>query len=44
MGIGVYVPEFKISISGTAETVAAIIGLQWVEGVRPERVVVVCIQ
>ena len=44
-----YIPEFKISIAKrvsnnlsvyTAEILAAIIGLQWVEEVRPDRVVI----
>ena len=48
VGVGVYIPEFKISISKrasdqlsvyTAEMLAVIIGLQWVEEVRPDRVV-----
>ena len=45
----VYIPDFKISISKrasdqlsvyTAEMLAVIIGLQWVEEVRPDRVVI----
>ncbi len=48
-GIGVYIPEFKISISKrltsklsifTVEMVAIIIGLTWVEEVKPDRVVI----
>lgn len=43
MGVGIHIPEFKINISKrsdqlsvyTAEIVAAIIALQWVEAVRP---------
>ena len=49
VGIGVYIPEFKISISKrvsnnlsvcTAEILAAMVGLQWVEEVRPDRVAI----
>ena len=49
VGIGIYIPEFKISISKraldqlsvyTAEMLAVVIGLQWVEEVRPDRVVI----
>ena len=49
VGVGIYIPDFKISISKrasdqlsvyTAEMLAVIIGLQWVEEVRPDRVVV----
>ena len=48
VGVGIYIPDFKISISKrasdqlsvyTAEMLAVIIGLQWVEEVRPDRVV-----
>lgn len=48
VGIGIYIPEFKVNLSKrlsdqlsvyTAEMVAAIIALQWVEEVRPDRVV-----
>ncbi|XP_043998578.1 uncharacterized protein LOC122846005 [Gambusia affinis] len=49
VGIGIYISEFKIDISKrlsdqlsvfTAEMVAVIISLQWVEEVRPDRVVI----
>ena len=49
VGVGVYIPEFKVSIAKrmpdylsvySAEAVAIITGLQWVEEVRPDRVVV----
>uniref|UniRef100_A0A8C9Z4M2 ribonuclease H n=1 Tax=Sander lucioperca TaxID=283035 RepID=A0A8C9Z4M2_SANLU len=48
VGVGIYIPEFKVKLSKrlsdqlsvyTAEMVAAIIALQWVEEVRPDRVV-----
>ncbi len=48
-GIGVYIPEFKISITKrltsklsiyAVEMVAIIIGLSWVEEVKPDRVVI----
>ncbi len=49
VGAGVYIPEFNVEISKiiidgvsvfTAEIVAIILGLQWIEEVRPERVVI----
>lgn len=48
MGIGIHIPEFKFNISKrlsdqlsvyAAEIVAVIIALQWVEEVRPDRVI-----
>lgn len=49
VGTGVYIPEFDVAICKrinnrlsvfTAEITAIILGLQWVEEVRPERVVI----
>lgn len=49
VGVGIHIPEFKINMSKrlsdqlsvyTAEIVAVIIALQWVEEVRPDRVVI----
>ena len=49
VGIGVFIPEFKVHISKrisdrlsvfTAEIVAIIFALQWVEEIKPERVVI----
>ncbi|MGL5578178.1 MAG: ribonuclease H family protein, partial [Fusobacteriaceae bacterium] len=49
VGVGVYIPEFDITTCKrinnklsvfTAEVVAIILGLQWVEEIRPERVVI----
>ncbi len=49
VGAGVYIPEFNVEISKiiidgvsvfTSEIVAIILGLQWIEEVRPERVVI----
>jgi len=48
VGAGIHIPDFKINLSKkltdrlsvyTAEIVAVIIALQWVEEVRPDRVV-----
>ncbi|MGL5597185.1 MAG: ribonuclease H family protein, partial [Aeromonas sp.] len=49
VGVGINVPEFKIQVSKrlpnnvtiyTAELVAVYLGLQWVEEVKPDRVVI----
>lgn len=49
VGVGVYIPEFDVTIYKrindnlsviTAEVVAIILGLQWVEVVRPQRIII----